>query len=234
MRYARVVCCQFASTAEQVAPEHRGKLRVTGCPIRREIRDLPPRRDAAGRLGIDPMLHTLVITGASQGAVTVNEAMLALAGTIRLEGWQILHLSGREHGEMVRNGYRQKNVPAHVIDFTPAMQDVWAVADLALSRSGASSCAELTACGVPSVLVPYPFHKDLHQRANAKALADGGAAILMDDEKAAAANAQKLRPILEALLYDAPKRKAMSQAARKLSRPDAAEIIAGVISEMIK
>jgi len=234
MRYARVVCCQFAASAEHIASEHRGKLRVTGCPIRQEIRSLPPRREAAQRLGIDSTLQTLVITGASQGAVTVNEAMLALAGTIKMDGWQILHLAGREHGATVRHGYRNKNVSAHVIDFTPAMQDIWAVADLALSRSGASSCAELTACGVPSILVPYPFHRDLHQRANAQVLADAGAAILVDDEKIAVKNADKLRPILESVLRDASKRKAMSEAARKLSRPDAAENISGVIAELIK
>jgi UDP-N-acetylglucosamine--N-acetylmuramyl-(pentapeptide) pyrophosphoryl-undecaprenol N-acetylglucosamine transferase len=233
MPWARVVCCQFDSSAH-VPPEFRGKLRVTGCPIRQEIRHLPPRRDAARRLGINPDLKTLVITGASQGAVTVNEAMLALAGTIRLDGWQILHLSGREHGQSVRSAYQQKNVAAHVIDFTAAMADVWAVADLALSRSGASSCAELTACGVPSILVPYPFHKDLHQRANAKVLADGGAAVLVDDEKIAAKNAEKLRPILESLLHDEPKRQAMSQAAHKLARPEAAENVADVVAQLIK
>jgi UDP-N-acetylglucosamine--N-acetylmuramyl-(pentapeptide) pyrophosphoryl-undecaprenol N-acetylglucosamine transferase len=233
MPWARVVCCQFDSSS-YVAPEHRGKLRITGCPIRQELRTLPPRRDAAARLGIDPLRKTLLITGASQGALTVNQAMLALAGTIRLDGWQILHLSGREHGQAVRAGYQQKNIAAHVIDFTAAMADVWSVTDLALSRSGASTCAELTAAGVPSVLMPYPFHKDLHQRANAKVLADAGAAVLVDDEKIAEKNAQKLRPILESLLGDDDKRRAMSQAARKLGRPDAAENVAAVLAELIK
>ena len=91
--------------------------------------------------------------------------------------------------------------PARVIDFTPAMADVFAVADLVVGRSGASTCAELTACGVPSILMPYPFHKDMHQRANAKVLEDAGAAIILNDEKDAAKNAEKMRPMLESLLY---------------------------------
>jgi UDP-N-acetylglucosamine--N-acetylmuramyl-(pentapeptide) pyrophosphoryl-undecaprenol N-acetylglucosamine transferase len=119
-----------------------------------------------------------------------------------------------------------------VIDFTPDMADIWAVADLALSRSGASSCAELTACGVPSILMPYPFHKDMHQRANAKVLADAGAAILVDDEKDRRRNADKLRPALESLLYDAPKRQAMAAAARKLGHPDAATLVAQVVTAL--
>src|SRR5207247_637739 len=123
---------------------------------------------AMTRLELDPRLSTLVITGASQGAQSVNEAILATLALIKLQGWQILHLAGREHAEAVRAGYRDLSVPARVIDFTPAMSDVWAVADLAVARSGASSCAELTARGIPSILFPYPFHKDMHQRANAK------------------------------------------------------------------
>ena len=233
MPYVQAVACQFDSTA-YVPAEHRKKIKVTGCPIRKAVRTLPTRQEAAGRLGLDPMLHTLLITGASQGALTVNEAMLALAGTITLNGWQILHLSGRDHVEKVRSGYREKGVPACVVDFTPAMADVWAVTDLAVSRSGASSCAELTACGVPSVLMPYPFHKDLHQRANAKVLEDAGAAVLMDDEKHAQKNADKLRPILESLLYDAPRRQSMADAARKLGKPDAAENVAKIVAGLVQ
>ncbi len=232
MRYSRLICCQFAQARQLIPWEYRDRVRITGCPIRKAIRQLPPREQAAARLEIDPRIHTLVVTGASQGAVTVNDAMLALAGTITLNGWQILHLAGREHGEAVRNGYREKNIAARVIDFTPDMADVWAVADLAVSRSGASSCAELTACGVPSILMPYPFHRDLHQRANAKVLADAGAAVLVDDEKEAKKNADKLRPILESLLYEVPRREKMSEAARRLGRPDAADAVAAAVREL--
>jgi UDP-N-acetylglucosamine--N-acetylmuramyl-(pentapeptide) pyrophosphoryl-undecaprenol N-acetylglucosamine transferase len=120
-----------------------------------------------------------------------------------------------------------------VIDFTSAMADVGAVADLAISRSGASSCAELTACGVPSVLMPYPFHKDRHQRLNAKVLADGGAAVIVDDEKDRRANARKLRPAVESLLCDGEKRRAMAAAARDMGKPDAAGNVAQVLAGMI-
>ncbi len=113
------------------------------------------------------------------------------------------------------------------------MADIWSVADLAISRSGASSCAELTACGVPSILMPYPFHKDLHQRANAKVLADAGAAVLVDDEKDRKKNADKLRPILESLLYEGPRRQKMSEAAKQLGHPDAAEAVAAAIRELV-
>jgi UDP-N-acetylglucosamine--N-acetylmuramyl-(pentapeptide) pyrophosphoryl-undecaprenol N-acetylglucosamine transferase len=232
MRHSRVICCQFSQSRQFVPSEYRSRVRVTGCPIRKDILTFPPRAEAAARLDIDPRLHTLVVTGASLGALTVNEAMLALAGTITLNGWQILHLAGRDHGERVRTGYREKNLSARVIDFTADMADVWAVADLALSRSGASSCAELTACGVPSILMPYPFHKDLHQRANARVLSDAGAAVLMDDEKDARKNADKLRPILESLLYDVTRRQQMSDSAKHLGKPKAAAAVAEAVCEI--
>jgi UDP-N-acetylglucosamine--N-acetylmuramyl-(pentapeptide) pyrophosphoryl-undecaprenol N-acetylglucosamine transferase len=232
LKYVRASCCQFEATAERVDAKDREKLRFTGCPIRSDIRSLPPRQQAARRLGLDPMLHTLVVTGASLGAQTVNEAVLTLFQGLTLRGWQVLHLSGREHAAAVRLGYRELSVPAVVIDFTPAMADVWAVAELAISRSGASSCAELTACGVPSILFPYPFHKDMHQRANAKVLSDAGAAVLLDDEKDAKLNAGTLRPAVESLLYDAQKRTRMSDAARALGKPDAAENVARLITEI--
>jgi UDP-N-acetylglucosamine--N-acetylmuramyl-(pentapeptide) pyrophosphoryl-undecaprenol N-acetylglucosamine transferase len=232
MRYSQAICCQFEASREKIAAEHREKVQVTGCPIRSDILSRPSREDAAGRLGIDPLLKTLVITGASQGAQTVNEAAVRLLSTLTLRGWQILHLSGKDHAESVRAGYRENSIAAGVIDFTPAMADVWAVADLAISRSGASSCAELTACGVPSILMPYPFHKDLHQRANARILADAGAAVLVDDEKDARKNAEKLQALIEPLLYDAAKRGAMAESAKKLGRPDAAEKVAAIITQM--
>lgn len=233
MRHVQAVCCQFEATRHHVSPPNESKLRITGCPIREEIRRLPSRDDAAARLALNPRLYTLVITGASQGAATVNDAVVETLSILKLQGWQILHLSGKEHAEKVRGAYRERHIDAAVKDFTPAMADVWAVADLAVCRAGASTCAELTACGVPSILMPYPFHRDMHQRANAKVLRDVGAAVLIDDEKDPKTNAAKLRPALESLLYDADRRSAMSQAARTLGKPDAADAVVQVVTQTL-
>lgn len=233
MRHAASVCCQFPQTGEHVGHHYRSKLDITGCPIRDDIRSLPSREQAAQRLGLVANLNTLVITGASLGAQTVNEAVVSMLGKVKLQGWQILHLAGREHAMSVRSGYREIGAAAHVVDFTPAMADVWAVADFAICRSGASTCAELTACGIPSILMPYPYHRDMHQRANAKVLADAGAAVLVDDEKDRAKNAAKLQPLVETLLSDAIKRRTMAEAARSLGKPHAADAVARVIMRMV-
>ena len=234
MQYSTAVCCQFDQTAEYVSAKERPKLKTTGCPIRASMTTLPTREVACKSLGLDPTLKTLLITGASLGAKTINDAAITLLPEMQLIGWQILHLAGKDHAASVRAAYREKETPAVVIDFTPAMDDVWSTADLAISRSGASSCAELTATGVPGILMPYPYHKDLHQRANAKVLADAGAAILMDDEKDARKNADKLRPILNDLLNDQSRLAAMSNAARRIAKPSAAKAVAEVLVGLIQ
>ncbi len=234
MKHTNVVCCQFSQTQPYVSPVHRSKLRVTGCPIREELTIPPDRAGAIQRLGIRRDLKTLVVTGASLGATTVNDATLQLLRQLPMPGWQVLHLAGRDHAANVRAKYAEISVPSTVVDFTPAMADVWAVADLCISRSGASSCAELTACGVPSLLMPYPYHKDMHQRANAKVLVEAGAAVLIDDEKNSASNARKLETAIKPLLDDPVRRSEMATAARKIGRPDAAAAVADVVLGLIR
>jgi UDP-N-acetylglucosamine--N-acetylmuramyl-(pentapeptide) pyrophosphoryl-undecaprenol N-acetylglucosamine transferase len=240
LQYVSRVCCQFEATREHVSAAHHAKLRTTGCPIRLDMLHPPARAEAAGRLGLDPIRSTLVVTGASQGAVTVNDAVIETlhrltAGNPRaLQGWQVLHLAGTDHGEAVRAGYRAIGLEARVIDFTPDMADVWAVADLVVSRSGASTCAELSAVGVASVLMPYPFHKDQHQAVNADVLVRAGAAVTVADQRDAKKNADALLPVMQSLLHDEPRRRDMAQSARSLARPDAAEAVAGVIRELIQ
>jgi UDP-N-acetylglucosamine--N-acetylmuramyl-(pentapeptide) pyrophosphoryl-undecaprenol N-acetylglucosamine transferase len=233
LRYVRAMCCQFEATRQRVRGSQQSKLHVTGCPVRSEIARLPDRESALGRLGLARGVMTLVVTGASQGALTVNQAVLGAVPALNWQGWQILHLSGKEHAESVRGSYRDLGVEAAVIDFTPAMADIWAVADLAVCRSGASTCAELTACGVPSILMPYPYHKDQQQKLNAKVLTEAGAAVLLEDLKEPKQNTARLIPVLQSLLYDAPRRAAMAQAARSLGKPDAAAAVASVITQMI-
>jgi UDP-N-acetylglucosamine--N-acetylmuramyl-(pentapeptide) pyrophosphoryl-undecaprenol N-acetylglucosamine transferase len=234
MQYVRAVCCQFEQTKAHTPVGFHPKLITTGCPIRDSFLNLPPREQAAERLGLDPRLATFTITGASQGSLTVNDAALGTLAQVKLQGWQILHLAGKDHATAVSAGYREMGISAHVIDFTPAMEDVWSVTDLTLSRAGGSTCAELTALGIPSILMPYPYHKDKHQRYNGQVLQEAGGAIVMDDAMDKQKNTERLKPLLEPLLYDVTKRQAMATAVKKLGHPDAAEKVARVMLEMIQ
>ncbi len=233
LQFAHAVCCQFEATKHYLPASQHGKIRVTGCPIRASLLTLPSRAEAAQRFGLDPTLHTVVVTGASLGSRTVNEGALAALVDLKPQGWQVLHLAGSEHAAAVRDGYRAAALPATVVDFTSDMGHVWALADLAISRAGASSCAELTACGVPSILMPYPYHKDQHQKRNAEALVAAGAAVLCEDAKEAATNAVALKPILQSLLFDAKLRQQMSAAAKAEGKPRAAEAMAEVVAKIL-
>ena len=125
LKYVKQVFCQFEETRSQVPSAHWSKLLITGCPIRRDIRSMPTRESAAARLSLDLKMNTLVVTGASQGAQTVNEAVLATLSTLRHQGWQVLHLAGKEHASTVQARYAEYAIPARVVDFTPAMADVF-------------------------------------------------------------------------------------------------------------
>jgi len=240
------ICCQFKQTRDHVSKSLGPKLVITGCPIRPDIVDAPPRAEALARLGLDPLLHTLVVTGASQGAVTVNEGVVEALKRIaknrdQIQGWQVLHLAGPDHADAVRKSYRElaleleldAPLAVRVVDFTPAMRDVWVVADLAIARSGASTCAELTARSVASILMPYPFHSDMHQLANARVLEEAGAALIVEDKKDCKMNADMLLSPLEGLLYDGEGRARMSKAAGELAVPDAADRVARTMLDMV-
>ncbi len=225
------VFCQWEPTAKRFPDVPL--VVATGCPVRRAF--LGVNRDEACRVfNLDPAKQTLLVTGASQGARTVNEAVLALLGDLRGQSgrWQILHLSGTPDFEHVRRAYEGRFDGAVVLPFTDRMAEAIAAADLVVSRAGASTLAELTAVGRPSILLPYPFHRDMHQKANAEVLREAGAAVLLDDRIEPRLNAEKLRPILlELMMY--PERLArMAAAARKIGRPEAAATVARHLLEI--
>ncbi|HSW45029.1 MAG TPA: UDP-N-acetylglucosamine--N-acetylmuramyl-(pentapeptide) pyrophosphoryl-undecaprenol N-acetylglucosamine transferase [Phycisphaerae bacterium] len=209
-------------------------VEVAGCPVRPEFRALRPDTEAILRsFDLDPALHTLLVTGASQGARTINEAMILLADRLDWTGWQVLHLAGEADAARVTEAYATqgggvgKSAPkTRVLPFTPRMPEAMAAADVIVSRAGASTLAEIQAVGRASILLPYPYHRDQHQRHNAMVLAGAGAAALIDDSRDAAVNAERLGPVLRDLMRDEARRSAMAEAAGALDHPDSADLIA--------
>ena len=228
--WAKTVFAQWPQSAAAFPPSV--DVRAVGCPVRRAFREAT-RAEGVVKFGLDPDRKTLLITGASQGARTVNRAMVCLLG--RLAGhraWQVLHLSGELDYAEVRQAYTAAGLAGTVLAFTDSMAHAMAAADLVVSRAGASTLAELTCMGLPSVLVPYPFDRQRHQLANARVLSEAGAAVLVDDQIDPQRNAALLGPTLDALMGDPGKLEAMSLAARQLARPDAAEAIAKDLLEL--
>ncbi len=218
------VYTQWEEAAAYFPP--RVPMKVTGCPIRPDF--LNANRDGGiRRFALDPAKQTLLVTGASLGARTINDAMLALVDDLAAsDNLQVLHVTGTLDIDRVRAAYASRNVAATAVPFTEHMADAMAAADVVLARAGASSLAEITAVGRPSMLMPYPHHRDRHQQANAEVLARRGAAVIVPDRVDSHENAAALRKELLHLLGHKGELARMAEAARSLGRGNAADVIA--------
>lgn len=228
-RYADAVFVQWPATAKFF--HHVSLVKATGCPIRRAF----ARADRGVALrahGLSADRRTLLVTGASQGANTINRAVVELADLIAgMTDWQVLHLAGAADAGWVRDRWAARCDRAVVIDFTHDIADAFAAADLVISRAGANTLAELTALGRPSILLPYPYG-DRHQRHNAEVLGEAGAAIVLGDRIDPLANAEQLAPLLRELAGYPERLTRMAVAARRLGRPAAARDVADALLEL--
>ncbi len=209
---------------------------IVGMPIRRRAIAPAGRAECRAKLGIPATRPVLLVTGASQGAGSLNQFMVEFAHVHRpiLEHWHILHLAG-PRGEPcaadLTDAYARVGVNATVVPFMNEMGLAWGAAELALSRAGANSVAEAEANRVPTVFVPYPYHRDLHQVANAQPLVDAGAAVLAYDKLTPEENMKTIGVALEQLVCEGTRRDAMERALESRGNLDAALAIARTLLE---
>ena len=224
----------FSLFAETIATiETRGRKEVVGCPIRSRFLTAT-RQEGQRLLGIDPDLKTLLVAPGSSGAKTVNDAMALLAPRLKqIEGWQVVHVTGRGMYQRVRQEIGSDVPRYQVRDYIDDMPAAFAACDLVLSRAGAGTVAELTAVGLPSVLMPYPFHRDQHQTQHAQILERGGAAVMVRDAIDALQNADALWKVLPVLMEDDERRRRIAEAARTMGRPQAAHSVAQGILDVL-
>jgi len=216
-RVADRVLCAF--------PGALGRATLTGNPVRPEITAVPPPEQRyPHRTG---PLRVLVV-GGSLGAKALNETVpraVALLPDKRRPG--VTHQAGAPHLESLGRAYSAAGVPASVVAFIEDMAGAYAEADLVVSRAGATTVAEIAAVGVASVLIPFPYAVDDHQRANAKFLVDAGAAILLPQSEL---SEERLAALIAG--FDRERLAAMAQRARSLARPDATETVARACMEL--
>lgn len=218
---ARVVRAAAVSY-EETRRYFPGTAVVTGNPVRREfLQGLEAGDDVVRREG---EVRVLVV-GGSQGARAINDAMVAAAPHLAASGRlvSITHQTGERDLARVRDGYAAAGLTATIEPFFHDMNHRMRAADLVVARAGASTIAELTVLGRPSVLVPLPTAADDHQRKNARALAAAGAAETIEESTL---TGEALASRLLTLTSDAAALTRMAQAARTLGRPDAAARVA--------
>ena len=202
-----------------------------GIPIRREIAGLDRLAlgdKARGHFGLRPDLPVLLVTGGSQGARSLNQAVVAAAGWIRSAGVQVLHIIGpRSDVDVPPPGGEPPYVALPYLD---RMDLAYAAADFALCRAGAMTCAELTAVGLPAAYVPLP-HGNGEQRMNAAPVADVGGGIIVDD---AQLSPEWIADTLLPVLLDPELVAAMSRAAAEAGRRDADRWLAEAVIEVVQ
>ena len=180
------------------------------------------------KFGLNPNKMTLLVTGASQGASTINQLLPALAkkNPSFFRGWEIVHIAGTAHIQKVEFAWKDANVPCKVLGFTQCMGDAWGAADLAVTRGGANTIAEIAMNGVPSIVMPYPYHADDHQRTNAEPLEQIGGVVIAKDHKDLELNLSEAGAQILQLLRDHQVRFKMRQAMLDASPPNGADAIA--------
>ena len=223
--------CEQVLSAIEIPPEPGFAPQVVGMPIRRSAVAPGPAELCRRRLGLDPDAPLLLVTGASPGARSINDLLAALLACEPqiFSGWQVCHLCGGPDVRALREAYAAASTRAMVTPFLHEMGLAWGSADLAISRAGASSVAEARANTVPTIFMPYPYHRDRHQENNAKPMVDAGGAVIETDHIDPRRNAQAVGATLAALMADHQQRAAMRQSLRSHPAPDAAETVARML-----
>jgi UDP-N-acetylglucosamine--N-acetylmuramyl-(pentapeptide) pyrophosphoryl-undecaprenol N-acetylglucosamine transferase len=228
-RFVDQVCITYQESLSVFPP---GKTFLTGNPVRAKI--LRGERGAAQRLfSLDKEMFTVFVFGGSSGATSINRTMvdaLNYLGEYR-EKIQFLHQTGEKDYESVREAYRKSGFKGTVAPFIYQMAEAYAAAEIVISRAGATTLAELTALGKPSLLVPYPHSAGRHQEFNAIKLREMGAAFVVFDNEMSGELLAK--HILEMFESDSI-RKEMKRASRGLGRPEACARIVDIALSLIK
>jgi UDP-N-acetylglucosamine--N-acetylmuramyl-(pentapeptide) pyrophosphoryl-undecaprenol N-acetylglucosamine transferase len=209
----------------------RARLRhatVIGMPLRPAISQLDRpalRAEARARFGLDPDRPTLLVTGGSQGARSINAAASGAVDGLRAAGVQVLHVIGPKNSLDVAPG----SPPYVVVPFVDGMEFAYAAADFVLCRCGAMTCAELSAVGLPAAYVPYPVGNG-EQRFNAEPIVAGGGGLLVDD---ADLTPQWIMDHVLPILTDPARLGAMSRAAARSGARDADVVLARAVLDIV-
>lgn len=232
-RRVNAVAATFDETAKHF-PSAK-KVIVTGLPVRKSMQ--AKSRGEVKDFGLEPARTTILIFGGSLGAKSLNDMGIGLYDLWReRDDIQVLHLSGHRDFEMMkmRLDEMRQDMDHLVYKLLPFSSEIWQaynIADLAICRAGASTIAELTVAGLPSILVPYPFATDDHQSYNAKAMVDAGASLMIDDlDLTAELINEKVMVILrtQGLLAQ------MASFALGLGKPDAADKLASLVRDIME
>ena len=213
-KFAEAVVTQFSEAAEMLPP---AKVHQLGNPV---------RTITARVRGTAPALRVLVV-GGSLAAKSLNDlVVMAAADLARIPNLEIVHLAGEQDQGRVANVYAEVGIRAEVHGFYQDMPALYERIDLAVTRAGATTVAELCCAGIGALYIPLPWAADDHQTANAKAVADIGGAVLLPQ---ASTRPGDIAALLATFAEDRERVATLGQQAHSLARPDAAERVADLV-----
>jgi UDP-N-acetylglucosamine--N-acetylmuramyl-(pentapeptide) pyrophosphoryl-undecaprenol N-acetylglucosamine transferase len=223
---ARLVTRVLLGFEECAAHFPAGKSTVTGTPIRDSLVTHPDKTQALAAFGLAPGAQTLLVMGGSQGAHGINQALINALPQLAGRPLQIIHLTGKQDEQLMRDSYAQAGIKAFVAAFHHRMEEAYGAADFAIARSGAASLTELSHFALPSILIPYPYAAEDHQTFNAKIFERGGAAALLQERET---TGESLAKKLLWFLDDPARFSDMSARSASLAPKQAAERVADTI-----
>ncbi|WP_367370927.1 undecaprenyldiphospho-muramoylpentapeptide beta-N-acetylglucosaminyltransferase [Pediococcus parvulus] len=208
------------------------KVVFTGNPRATQVALMQPN-DALSEYGLRSNLPTLLIFGGSRGAERINSATVEALPQLKQKDYQVLFVTGQVHYQKIMAAIKPSDLGSNVVvrPYISKMPELLPNFEAILGRAGATSIAEITALGIPSILVPSPYVTNDHQTKNARSLVKKGAAELLPEVHL---DADSLVKATDELMTDENKRKKMGEAAKKMGRPRAAEDLLNVLESVIK
>ncbi len=217
------ICLSLPDSAAGFSKE---KTVLTGNPVREKILQLAEKTEM-----VPKEVKTVLVLGGSQGSHALNillpEALLQLKNTFVLK---VVHQTGRNDVGAVREVYETAGVDAVVSDFFTDMSEAYGLADLVVSRAGATTLAEIAVLGKPAVLIPYPYAADNHQEKNGEYYVEGGGALLLKEKEL---DPGTVTSTLAELLSDESRLEEMALAMRRLAFPNSARDIVEVCKDLL-
>ncbi|HSA05830.1 MAG TPA: undecaprenyldiphospho-muramoylpentapeptide beta-N-acetylglucosaminyltransferase [Candidatus Gastranaerophilales bacterium] len=233
-KWAKTVSIAFEQAKKHIKNPN---IKLYGNPMRGSLKSTD-KKQALSQLGLSVEKKTILAIGGSQGAKTINEAMMdAVPLFIKEYGFQIIHQTGKKmFDEYIKAFYAKypdlKANPAYIVKpYFDDMSIPLNAADIAISRAGSLSISELNLCELPSALIPYPYAAADHQRFNAKAMEALGAAVYLEDRDC---SSEKFVQLINSILNNPEKLQNMKNANRELAKPDSAENIVKELKKVAK
>ncbi len=225
--FARKVCLGLPGAKGHLW--RKSKATLTGNPVAIK----PPAMTATeikAKFGLKRELPMVLITGGSQGAASINRAVVEMIESSGLpSGVQLLWQTGAGKEDEIKAELSSCPERVSIVPFISPMSEAYVIANIVVARCGALTLSEIAAFGLPALLVPYPYATADHQRRNAEAFSEAGAAIVVQDSEI---SGDTFREVILELMSDEERRKQMAEASKKLGRPEALKEIVDIIENL--